>query len=600
MNWPWDELGLDGPCSLEEIHKAYAKRTKETHPEEDPKGFQRLHQAYQTAKKIARITESKNSSYNKPKEKDSSVILSSDPLDVLDEQDVLKDDKTEQADKKASSEGSSFKEEWDYDKIFNDAVLEKENKMRKELQKLSGFTDDEDEWDLVIPAIRQLYLIEKDPNRSYLLLNFLDSPLFEEVRGKETFILALEIWIKRNSLLNSDDRKVLLEHLDIPADTVPVKYKKIYNMLSEPTDTVYADSVYYYQGSGKKEKKKKKKRIKPIVIAFLCYIIVVFAADFIKLNPPSNDSCSKRQIKEMTQWINEDMGLTLYQSQTDKPAKGMQVRFRAKEMPQFSFLAEYEGKRDLSKGNSGYITDFSISVFDRNIRHFAAEHGYQISEKGNKFIKSDSILYNYEPVYFLEFPLSEAESCIYNLDEFLKSMKETSRYKDMPPKYSIHFTRSGISYFQFESFNKAFDPDIASNYCRELAPANICKFILQKTGMDEFDFSSKEYSLFQLEQTVPYDSPDFYFLFAAIDTHSKDVLRLYAYSDIENTLISFPAEEFKENISFNELEEKSSPFYGAKKMYMEFPKMLRQGTDSDVSQSEALSSESSSQPNSNS
>lgn len=54
MSWPWSELGLDGPSSLEEVRRAYAQRLKETHPEEDPEGFQRLHQAYQQARQAAR------------------------------------------------------------------------------------------------------------------------------------------------------------------------------------------------------------------------------------------------------------------------------------------------------------------------------------------------------------------------------------------------------------------------------------------------------------------------------------------------------------------------------------------------------------------
>ena len=54
MSWPWDELGLDGPASLKEVRQAYAKRLKETHPEEDSEGFQRLHEAYQAARQAAR------------------------------------------------------------------------------------------------------------------------------------------------------------------------------------------------------------------------------------------------------------------------------------------------------------------------------------------------------------------------------------------------------------------------------------------------------------------------------------------------------------------------------------------------------------------
>ena len=54
MSWPWSELGLSGPAELPEIRRAYAQRLKTTHPEEDPEGFQRLHDAYQEASRQAR------------------------------------------------------------------------------------------------------------------------------------------------------------------------------------------------------------------------------------------------------------------------------------------------------------------------------------------------------------------------------------------------------------------------------------------------------------------------------------------------------------------------------------------------------------------
>ena len=54
MSWPWSQLGLSGPSDLPEIRHAYAEKLKTTHPEEDPKGFQRLHAAYQEASRQAR------------------------------------------------------------------------------------------------------------------------------------------------------------------------------------------------------------------------------------------------------------------------------------------------------------------------------------------------------------------------------------------------------------------------------------------------------------------------------------------------------------------------------------------------------------------
>lgn len=51
---PWDILGLSSDASPPEIKQAYARLVKNAHPEEDPEGFQRLHEAYTAALRQAR------------------------------------------------------------------------------------------------------------------------------------------------------------------------------------------------------------------------------------------------------------------------------------------------------------------------------------------------------------------------------------------------------------------------------------------------------------------------------------------------------------------------------------------------------------------
>lgn len=45
----WQQLGLVGPCDRRSIKRAYMQRLKVNRPEDDPEGFQRLHNAYEQA-----------------------------------------------------------------------------------------------------------------------------------------------------------------------------------------------------------------------------------------------------------------------------------------------------------------------------------------------------------------------------------------------------------------------------------------------------------------------------------------------------------------------------------------------------------------------
>jgi len=49
VSWPFSALGLDADADERAIKRAYAAKLKILRPDEDPEGFQRLHEAYQAA-----------------------------------------------------------------------------------------------------------------------------------------------------------------------------------------------------------------------------------------------------------------------------------------------------------------------------------------------------------------------------------------------------------------------------------------------------------------------------------------------------------------------------------------------------------------------
>lgn len=594
MSWPWSELGLDGPATLDEVRHAYAERTKQTHPEEDPEGFQRLHEAYQLARKQA--TDRKTSPKmpkafqenqdlqphaEKKKEQDPSIWKELDKTEdtknppqqtETPEQDEKVSiweelDEMEPAQKPQQKETSEQKDTWDYERIFEEAEKEKQAQFRKELQKRSGLTDETDNWENVALALQMIKSIRKNGMPDLEWNRFLHSPLFEQVCRNKGFILVLEDWLRETPLTPPAAQEALLKRLNLSPGHVPSMYYALYLLLTE------SGAAFQYKEVHKQVKRPPNKNVKqaliPVVGVFLSFLVFCFVE--YQVIPAFQ---TRHQYDRLSRWLSEDLGMTVTphdavnaQSQPEK------LRFEVPSMPDFWFTAEYTGKRDLEKDEPGYKTNFSNAVFDWNLQQFAKNQGYELNEAGGKSWRS--LTPDSTATYYLEFPLTEAEKCVQSLDAFYKELEQNDWYQDFPPKYKLCFVRSGVVYYTHTAPNAVLNVPEIVQYCQKLAPEGICGFILRETGLDQCDFSAEEYTLYQVEPMIPFDSPEFYFTFAAIDTKSKEILRLYAYSETENEIISFPAEQFEAGRTFAELKEKSVPFHGAKQVNAGFPNLYR-------------------------
>ena len=135
MSWPWSELGLPGPAGLPEIRRAYARRLKQAHPEEDPEGFQRLHAAYREAARRARAN-----TQPVPEQPPEKAPDTPEPAPgeggAWDYDELLKSRKSPE---KAPGTPPEKAEEWDYDELL---------KGRKSPEKAPGTPPEKaEEWD---------------------------------------------------------------------------------------------------------------------------------------------------------------------------------------------------------------------------------------------------------------------------------------------------------------------------------------------------------------------------------------------------------------------------------------------------------------------
>ncbi len=499
MSWPWSELGLEGPSSLEEVRRAYAQRTRETHPEEDPEGFQRLHQAYQTARRMARKHKEPTAEPQNWREEPQAQQRQPNPENRREETEkdpnwdyrrLLKEEGQSGGETTPPEE---IEQSWNYAQLFEQADQENESRLRRELQAHSGLTDENDDWEQVIQVLRQLDHILRHGMNPTAWAGLLNGSGFERVRKNSAFLLGLERWLETAPPLDFASRSLLLNKLGLsPEGRIPEQYQGIYALLNQ-ADAQARRNTVYYQGKRGPQKNQKREMLRVVLV---CVVIFIGLLTVQQYNGPS--AKQHRQEKQLSQWLSQDLGMTVEPYHTTAATgKEGELRFQVKEMPKLTFSAFYEGERDTKQEISGYRTNFSDAAFDWALRNFAQETGYGVYERsGWRWTKAET---ENPRVYYLEFPLAKSDQAVEQLDEFYQQLEQTEWYQKNPPEYTLSFTRSGVCYFTLEAPKEKFEAEPVAEYCKKTAPESICAFLVVNAGLDKEDSLTPDCGLFQLE-----------------------------------------------------------------------------------------------------
>ena len=548
MSWPWNELGLDGPASLSEVRHAYAERTRVLHPEEDPEGFQRLHQAYQEARRLARSSQAAPP----PEEPSQGGPQTKPPVTSRrsTEPEASQSDLHQEEGTQASKNGWDFhdllgedapmnseeKAGWDYEQLFMEERQKREQYIRHELQHRLGLEAQCEDWDDILAVIDQLRILTEAEVPPTLLHAFLKSDLFERVVHSPYFLEVLKDWLDTRPPLGTEGQAMLLSRIRFffGEDTAP--YREIYR-----------------RAMGKEIPVTPTKRVrKTREWTQAIFIILFFTAiwgilSLISYNLPA--SKAERRDLQLAKHLSQDIGMAV--SPSDKEGT-----FTLDLLPEFSFQAEPAGERDLENGEPGYITNFSDMIVFFRLWRFSQSIPYcRLSRSRENDLSPGSTVTN---AYGLDIPLQKAPEFCDSLSEFLEKLSREPWYDTFTPHVQIDLERCGGSYFTLMLPEDTFDAEETAKLCVEQIPLKLCIFLMNESGLTKEDLDGRDCDLVELDIFDPEGSP--FWQFAAVDVQTKDVIRVYAYSDLQTTLISYPPDKFSQDLTFVELRAKSENF----------------------------------------
>lgn len=578
MSWPWNELGLPGPANLSEIRRAYAQRLKTTHPEEDPEGFQRLHDAYQTASRMARRRRAAGqrppeepaeaSQQAGPSKKEESAWdynrlfeqgeASENPqapapeaAENWDYDRLLKQDTAEQAAAPKHREAA-----WDYERLFAEGEAEAQEARRRKIEELRAknkarydaqereqrqrTADQEEAWAAVMAAAHALELLMSSNAPLSEWRRFLESSVFWNVRSNLDFVFALEDFLEQNPDLPQIVRQAIFAAYELEKGVKPeyTHLNRLLNVSRREKQALRRETSLWRRQWRSWPKRRQFATVFGMVFLGLLTIIAFWdlvagaGTSVKKLFTP--ESTWEEQVLE---WLEEDFGQPFAHSQGEDSRV-----YTPADRPDLCFWVVQDGERD--DGQPGYRTNFpNILVMDE-MKGFA--------QQWNLGLSFDSAGEGYQGLtgeapgaYLFDLSLTGAEEAVSALGALLEDIQGQTWFQPRTGgedvAFQVFLCHKGLAFYDTISTSGSgfFDTELALERYAQIGGA-YCRYILEHSGLSDRHMGADTYVLLD-RGTVEIDGADFFWVWGA-DKDTYAPLVQYFLSVSGTTLSCLPPE----------------------------------------------------------
>ncbi len=521
--WDYEKLLKD-----QEHPQAPPKKTDAKEPEWD---YDELLKAQQRTQKPPQKTESKDSGQNCEK--------------LLEEDEEPVNESKEQAEETA---------EWDYERLFAEGEAEAQAARRRRLEELRKknraryeqqekeqrrrAADEEESWASVMAAAHALELLYATGAPLSQWRQFLENPVFLNVRANIDFVFALEDFLEQHPDISKEVRRAFfLAYESCNASRYPM-YNRLYRLLN----------------IGRKDKRRiaqeksgwrarwrsfplwrKACAVGCLVVLSVCMLIIWFGSVYNDYEPPVEEP-DIPWAEQAPQWLEEDYG----ESFVPGPSENL---FAPASDPELCFWAYRDSKR--SAGWPGYRTNYPYVRVRQALEAFAEEQELTLV-----FLDNDEKQGGAPQGYLLNLPLLGAEENVAALGEELVRLAAQPWHQRSAAKrrsqqgigevgYHVYLCHKDLAFYDGYA-PKSFDAEEALSFYAQVGPA-FCRYILENSGLADQHLGEEAYVL-QDQESVKMEDGTFFHV-TGIDKNSGEAKAQYFLDSGGGMLFCVPNEK---------------------------------------------------------